>query len=160
MGPPPNLTMDHIDTTGQGGDHSLPDRSETTCGLAGPPFFHLVWEPISRVDHRFSPFLTAPEHLRFWVDGHPVQEPKGESSKQEHILLLGSIVTHLNTIVDHHLKAEIKGMMHRQSESNKSEEPPLAKVALCTGRLVSSSEEALTVGRNTFVGHLLQVRKA
>ena len=27
----------------QGGNHSLPCRSGTTCGRAGPPFFHLVW---------------------------------------------------------------------------------------------------------------------
>ena len=55
----------------QGGDHSLPDRSETTCGLARPPFVHLVWEPFCRMDHLFSPLFTAPDHLRFWVDGHP-----------------------------------------------------------------------------------------
>ena len=27
--------------------------------------------PFGRMDHLFSPFLTAPDHLRFWVDRHP-----------------------------------------------------------------------------------------
>ena len=42
-----------------------------TCGLAGPPFFHLVWEQFCRMDHLFPPLFTAPDHLRFWVDRHP-----------------------------------------------------------------------------------------
>jgi len=43
-----------------------------TCGLAGPLFFHLVWEHFCRMDHLFQPFFTAPDHLRIWVDRHPV----------------------------------------------------------------------------------------
>ena len=42
----------------QGGDHSLPDRSETTCGLAGPPLVHLVWDnAFFRTDRLFGTFL-------------------------------------------------------------------------------------------------------
>ena len=43
-----------------------------TCGITGPPFFHLVWEPFCRTERLFPPFCTAPDHLRVWVDRHPV----------------------------------------------------------------------------------------
>ena len=52
--PPAWLRLDAL--LRQGGDESLPDRYETTCGLAGPPCFHPIWEPFCRMEHLFFTF--------------------------------------------------------------------------------------------------------
>ena len=57
----------------QGGHHSLPCWSGTTCGRAGPHFFHLVWPTFLVWTTFFPPYIEIWDHLRFPVGGHPAQ---------------------------------------------------------------------------------------
>ena len=55
----------------QGGHHSLPCRSETTCGHVGPHFPHPVWTTFLVWTTFFPPYIEIWDHLRYSVGGHP-----------------------------------------------------------------------------------------